>query len=275
MNEAPQLQPPSQPALTPPQQPTTPINPPRDTTDIFGILSIVMIFLFLHLPGLILGLVGASKAKREKRSAVLSRIGWVANLVAMILTIITITLFALLIVFAKQHAEQVKSTGTSLGSSSSMTSDLDLREDTGDGYTLSVPSYYVEIDPEYRSTAADYAQGFDLSNEYIMVIKESGADFSSTMTVDGYADLSNRQYTDGSALTNASISTLSGIANPHRLSVKDYKVTGESDGVKVVYFIRYVKAADTFYQVIGWTSPSTLDAVQGSLSSSLESFNTK
>ena len=69
----------------PPGQQATPSQQPaaagQGGTDVMGIISIVMAFIGFSLIGLIIGLVGASKAKKEGRSPTLSRIGWILNLV--------------------------------------------------------------------------------------------------------------------------------------------------------------------------------------------------
>jgi len=66
-------------------EPTVPAS--HHKTDVLGILSIVSI-LFGVLPvGLILGLVGVSHAKKSHSSPVLSRVGWIINLVAMLVAV--------------------------------------------------------------------------------------------------------------------------------------------------------------------------------------------
>lgn len=271
-------------APTPPTQPTAPVQPPaptpqppKDHTDVMGIISIVMIFVFLHLPGFILGLVGASKAKREGYSPVLSRVGWIANLISMILTLLVVTLFILLVIFAKQQADEIKASGTSSigGDLSAMTSREDFRTDSGDGFSIAVPDYFTDLEAEYRNDAASYSKGFDFTNEYVMVIKESTVDFSSSMTVQGYADLLNKNYQDGSSLTSAVVTPLTGVSNPNGLQTVDYKVTGDTDNVKIVYYVRYVKTATSFYQVVAWTSPSTVVTAEPTLIAILESFRSE
>ncbi len=80
-------QPPSSEPAMPAQQTDQPTQTAHHKTDILGILSIVSI-LFGVLPvGLILGLVGASHAKKSHSSAVLSRVGWILNLILMVVLI--------------------------------------------------------------------------------------------------------------------------------------------------------------------------------------------
>lgn len=61
--------------------------------DVLGILSIAFVFLGLLPVGFILGLVGASKAKKAQRSVILSRIGWILNLVVMLVAIPLLVIF--------------------------------------------------------------------------------------------------------------------------------------------------------------------------------------
>ena len=64
----------------------------QDAGDRYGVLSIVIAFIGFQIIGLIIGLVGASKAKKEGRSPTLSRIGWILNLVIIIAVAIYIGL---------------------------------------------------------------------------------------------------------------------------------------------------------------------------------------
>jgi hypothetical protein len=66
-------------------------------TDVIGIVSIIMAFVSLQIPGIILGLIGSSKAKKEGRSPLLSRIGWILNTVMLTLGVVIIAIFLLLI----------------------------------------------------------------------------------------------------------------------------------------------------------------------------------
>jgi len=70
--------------------------------DVLGILSIVSV-LFGVLPiGLILGLVGASHAKKSHTSPVVSRVGWILNLVLML---VLIPIFVILVLSNFQGAQ--------------------------------------------------------------------------------------------------------------------------------------------------------------------------
>lgn len=69
----------------------------NNKTDTLGIVSVVLAFTGLHIPGLIIGIVGEKNAKREGRAYNLSRIGWIVNLVILIVTVIVIGIFIALI----------------------------------------------------------------------------------------------------------------------------------------------------------------------------------
>lgn len=75
----------------------------QQKTDVLGIISIICAFVGFTLPGFILGLVGAYYAKKEKRSVVLSRIGWILNLV---FTIVFIILLIALVSFPAMRQKQ-------------------------------------------------------------------------------------------------------------------------------------------------------------------------
>lgn len=71
-----------------PMPETAPVtHPEHHKTDVLGILSIVSILFGILPVGLILGLVGASHAKKSHTSPVVSRIGWILNLIIMLLAI--------------------------------------------------------------------------------------------------------------------------------------------------------------------------------------------
>lgn len=69
----------------------------NNKTDMLGIISIILAFTALQVPGLIIGLIGESNAKKEDRSPKLSRIGWILNLVFMIIAVVSIGVFFALI----------------------------------------------------------------------------------------------------------------------------------------------------------------------------------
>ena len=99
---------PPQPPVNAPQQPIS-APPAENKTDILGILSIVFAFIGLQLVGFILGLIGASKAKKEGRSPVLSRVGWILNLVfGIIATLFLVFFFVVGFSSVQQSARNVE-----------------------------------------------------------------------------------------------------------------------------------------------------------------------
>jgi Tfp pilus assembly protein PilE len=76
-----------------PTNPTQP-QPARSGSDVLGILSIVAPFIGMALIGIILGVIGINKAKREGRPTTLSRIGLILSSV-----FVAIALVGLLLVF--------------------------------------------------------------------------------------------------------------------------------------------------------------------------------
>jgi YD repeat-containing protein len=82
----------------------TPQSAVGNKKDVLGIISIICVFLGMGLVGFILGLVGVSRAKKEHRSAKLSRIGWIVNLVLMLIVIP----IAVLLVVNNFKASEVK-----------------------------------------------------------------------------------------------------------------------------------------------------------------------
>lgn len=108
-----------EPNSTPPAPASAPQtnHAPAQKTDVLGILSIVFAFIGLQVIGFILGLVGVKKAKQEGRSTTLSKIGWILNLVFMILATIIIVLFLVLGAAASKNSDKIEDAAKSLESS--------------------------------------------------------------------------------------------------------------------------------------------------------------
>lgn len=100
----------AQPIQTPPYSPTPTvpaesvspaivdqIQPPETSKkkDVLGIVSIVCALVGLLPVGLVLGLVGASHAKKDHRSAGISRTGWVLNLILLLAVVPIIVLLVM------------------------------------------------------------------------------------------------------------------------------------------------------------------------------------
>ena len=145
---APQAPVDAQPATTPAysasdasvQPPTTPVVPPTvqggtpaSHTDTFGIVSIVLAF-FAPLVGLIFGIIGKNKAKKEGYDGKLSKIGIILNAVFMILGVLFLIFYIVLVVLA------VNSSTTSVQLTSS---DTQNRTDLN-SMQVSLEEYYNE-----------------------------------------------------------------------------------------------------------------------------------
>lgn len=74
----------------------------KNKTDTVGILSIIFAILFAPV-GLVLGLIGARDAKKEHRSPVLSRIGWIIGLILTVWAVIVILGLLLLVIGFKHN----------------------------------------------------------------------------------------------------------------------------------------------------------------------------
>lgn len=85
--------------VQPPGQ--TPVSQTSGYTDVWGIVSIVMFFVSLSPVGIVLGLIGEKKAKAVGASTVVSRIGWIVNLVATALFILIIAALILVLALAE------------------------------------------------------------------------------------------------------------------------------------------------------------------------------
>jgi heme/copper-type cytochrome/quinol oxidase subunit 2 len=95
-----------QPASPAAPQQSNQTQPAAQKTDVLGIISLVCAFIGLQVIGFILGLVGVKKAKEEGRPTTLSKIGWILNLIFMIIAaIIIIAIIALGAAASKEGTE--------------------------------------------------------------------------------------------------------------------------------------------------------------------------
>ncbi len=239
-----------------------------------GIVSIVLPFVGFSLIGFVLGLIGASKAKREGRSPLLSRIGWIISLVVLVISALFI---ALLITAAIVNQNSVNDAAKQAAARSNELSlatgvDANSRKVTTNGFSIVVPKTFTDAPAGYASKDASLTQGDDSSAEYVSVIKESRADFSSTMDVQGYADAVNKSYQNSTTITDATITPLSDVSDPMTYSTSDYEVDGIVSNIKIVYYIRYIETGSNFYQVVTWTTPSKVSEARPELYKILESF---
>lgn len=81
---------------------------PAEKEDVLGILSVVASFSGFGLIGLVLGLVGASKAKKENRSVALSRTGWIAGLVLTVLGFFVLLIVIIAAIAAPSISERAR-----------------------------------------------------------------------------------------------------------------------------------------------------------------------
>ncbi len=95
---------------TPPENHTTHHNPgpvKGEKVDVLGIISVMCASFGFAPLGLIFGLVGVRKAKREGYNPIISRIGWIISLVFTILIGLVIGLIILLFAFAANRSHDV------------------------------------------------------------------------------------------------------------------------------------------------------------------------
>lgn len=159
--QAPATPPESGPAQPPVDQPTQPAAAPTQPqavapaaqTDTLGIVSIVLAFLGMQLIGLIIGIVGNNKAKKEGYSNKLSKIGIILNVIFLILgTLLIIGLFALGFWGAQQAADEVDA----VNSINIVSSELE--------------NYYLEN--QYYPQSLDTLSGGETLNDALQTVKD-------------------------------------------------------------------------------------------------------
>ncbi|MGQ0842268.1 hypothetical protein [Actinokineospora sp.] len=117
-----------------------------------------------------------------------------------------------------------------------------------DGHSrLTVPAQWVELPEDYRSPASVIAQGQIYQERYVMVITDDEADFAAftefeEAALDGMAEIA-----DGATVgqpREVALGSLRGIR---------YEVTGEVDGIDIVYWFTLVDGGQGYHQVVAWT----------------------
>jgi amino acid transporter len=107
----------TQPVNTNASQQTNSTQPVEQKTDVLGIISLICAFIGLQVIGFIVGLIGVKKAKEENRPATLSKIGWILNLIFMIIALIVIIAIIALGAFASNNSEKIEDAARNIESS--------------------------------------------------------------------------------------------------------------------------------------------------------------
>lgn len=139
---------------------------PQNKTDGLGIASIVTAFLF-PLVGFILGLIGASQAKKEQRSPVLSRIGWILSLLHMIFIILLLVVFLALPNLQRNQRDAMKKNDLAIidGELKTFYNQNNYYPPTLEGIEGDYPGMYTYmVSPEGCSECKSYELGIELEN---------------------------------------------------------------------------------------------------------------
>jgi hypothetical protein len=246
-----------------PGQPAPPlVQASQSYTDGLGIASIILAALFINLPGLIVGLIGASKAKKAGASPAISRIGWIINLIMLVIGTLLLGLF---IYYAATHADEFKSNNSTSSQSST-------KRVSGPGFSLEVPSSFTNNSLGYPD--ADVAEGDDTAGVYVMVYTEDAVNVDTSTTVNDYAESAFKTFQADPSFTNQTRTQLAAgtIPNPHGLDVIDYRMEATHGINKYVYYDRYIKTAAGYYMITTWTAPSELDKNAPTIKNILSSF---
>jgi hypothetical protein len=246
-------------------QPAAPtVTPPVHYTDGFGIASIIMAAMFFTIPGLILGIIGESKAKSHNASPVLSRIGWIANLVMLVFGIIISAVF---FAFLLQHADEFKNELKNQSVNESMQKTF-----TTDTFTIRTPNDFSDTSNDYPDAALSL--GNDADSVYLLAYTDSTSDIADGTTLAQYADKAYETFTQDTGFSEQKREQLAPgtIANPHNLEVIDYKMEANYGINKFVYYDRYIKTADGFYMLTSWTTPGQLATNLPTMKAILASF---
>jgi hypothetical protein len=113
------------------------------------------------------------------------------------------------------------------------------------------------------------ALGSDSDGQYVMVINESKDDFADGFTMKEYLDVIRQQM--NGKIEGAEWSS------DYESSIGDYpaiytEVSGTISGVELYYFIYIVETANSFNQVIGWTSADKADENADAIAAVMDTF---
>ena len=260
-----------QPPVPGPGQPAAPTQnsvSPVTYTDTYGIVSLILAVIAFNLPGFIVGLIGARKAKKLGASPVLSRIGWIVNLIMMI---IGLTIASFVVWMIATHGDELKSLRDHNWESSVESEGT--KSVSASGYALDVPSSFYDNSSEYPT--ADIAQGSDDRNVYVMTYSDKAADIAAATTAAGYADTAFESFQSDSNFTGQTRTQLAPgeVPNPNQLDVADYRMEANVGIRHYVYYDRYVKTAKGYYMITTWTTPGELDKNLETMKAILASFH--
>ncbi len=247
-------------------QPTVPIvTPPAQYTDALGIASIIMAAFCFTIPGLIFGIVGESKAKSQKASPILSRIGWIVNLIMLVLSIIALVG---LFVFLASNADQFK---TSIDNSQSATRSMQ-QTFNGNTFTIGAPNGFYDMSSEYPEASLSISD--DSKEVYVIAYEDSSVDIAEGTTLSQYADKAYESFTQDENFGDQKRELLAAkvVPNPSNLEVLDYRMEANYGISKFVYYDRYIKTSNGFYMLTSWTTPGQLDANLPAMKAILSSF---
>ncbi|MEO0867011.1 MAG: hypothetical protein AAFY17_00925 [Cyanobacteria bacterium J06642_11] len=143
----------------------------------------------------------------------------------------------------------------------------------GSNVQLTLPQGWVDVRDSLRPDADLYAAREDRSM-YVMVL----ADQKRTET---QGDIAGFDLTDNSAqyrsyldwgLTEDQPEVVTGVDSLNGLNAKQYEVRGRIDNLPVVYLHTTLEGADTYYQVVAWTSAENYAAAKNELQTVIGSF---
>lgn len=251
-------------------QPPAPQMAPQTAanyTDGWGIASIILASLSLCLPGFVVGLIGASKAKRIGASPVLSRIGWIVNLAIMVIGLI---IGVLIVGYAITHPGEFKS---SMESGASQSASPATKSVSAKGYALNIPTAFSDNLADYPD--ADIAQGDGMTNIYVTSYSDKAADIAATATASDYADKAFQSFQADASFTGQTRSKLAAgtIPNPSNLDAIDYRLDANYGIKKYIYYERFIKTTKGYYMLSTWTTPADLDKNTDTIKQILSSFH--
>jgi hypothetical protein len=110
---------------------------------------------------------------------------------------------------------------------------------------------------------------YPLSEEYLIVTRQSKADFADDATLEDFVDAVRKdipEQIDESVLTPPTSTKIGGY------DAREFEVSGTVSKIKAKYFYAVVETPQNFYQVISWTLPSNYDKNKEELLTAIHSF---
>jgi len=108
-----------------------------------------------------------------------------------------------------------------------------------------------------------------LRGQYLIIIRESKADFGKNFTLDSLTEISRDNFKE---VATDTFLTEPIAVNINGYQAKQFETSGEIDNIKIKYLYAVVETPNNYYQIITWTLNSKFDANKSIFLEAINSF---